>query len=231
MTQPASTYQYKTSRYGSHHRLLQALPPHGEGAPVVDVGGGEGYLANALSSRGFRVCCLAKPNSVAHDMSSSVRIVEVDLNCSQPDMTDRFAYAVCGDVLEHLVDPLGFLIWLRRHLEPNGKLVASLPNSAHFFVRLNVLLGRFPQHERGLFDRTHLHFFAWRNWAALLDDAGFTVESVNPTVIPFGLIWPRLAEGPIVKALEGTNYWLARFFDTFWAYQFVVVARPHNADE
>ena len=89
-----------------------------------------------------------------------------------------------------------------------------------------MLLGRFPQHDRGLFDKTHLHFYAWRNWADLLMRAGYVVEDVVPTVIPFGLVWPRLEGTPIVRGLEGTNYLLARAWRTLWAYQFVVLARP-----
>ena len=194
----------------------------------MDVGGGEGYLGNILSSRNFRVTCVARPGSVEVGLAPSTAIIEADLNRALPVLEPDFSYALCGDVLEHLVNPGDVLEWLRESLAPEGRLVASLPNSAHFFVRLHVLFGSFPYTDRGLFDRTHLHFFAWRNWTDLFDRAGFSIESVTPTVIPFDLAWPRLAGGPIVRWLEGTNYLLACVCKTFWAYQFVVVARPKD---
>lgn len=193
---------------------------------MLDVGGGEGYLANALAARNFRVSCLALPGSASLVPSPQVHVVEADLNRTRPALEGTFRYVLCGDVLEHLVDPEGTLTWLRNRLDSDGRLVASLPNSGHVFVRLNVILGRFPQHDRGLFDKTHLHFYAWRNWADLLTRAGYVVEDVVPTVIPFGLVWPRLEGTPIVRGLEGANYLLARAWRTLWAYQFVVLARP-----
>ncbi len=42
-------------------------------------------------------------------------------------------------------------------LAEGGRLVASLPNSGNLYFHLNILMGRFPAHGRGLFDRTHLH--------------------------------------------------------------------------
>ena len=224
----SSAYRLKDSTFGSHSRLLGELPLDGHGASVVDVGGGEAYLSNSLSSRGFHVTCVAQPGSVAPAMSSAVKIVEADLNLSLPVLPDRFSYILCGDVLEHLVDPGAVLDWLRAALLPGGRLIASLPNSANIYVRLSVLAGRFPEHERGLFDKTHLHFFAWRNWAQLFDRSGFWIEKTMPTVIPFGLLFPSPAAQPIVWGLEGINYVLARGWKTLWAYQFVVVARLHE---
>ena len=85
-------------------------------------------------------------------------MVEVDLDFALPDLKSTFDYVVCGDVVEHVRDPGRLLAWLRSLLGPAGLLIGSLPNSGHFHFRWNVLRGRFPADERGLFDRTHLHF-------------------------------------------------------------------------
>lgn len=220
-----SSYTYKASPYSSHSRMMEAVPAGGNGS-VVDIGGGEGYLSRILAERGHRVVCLAQPGSVSDGLRDLVEVLEVDLNQERPRLPEIFSIAVCGDVLEHLVDPEATLQWLRQSLDPNGCLIASLPNSAHWYVRLNFLLGRIPEEDRGLFDRTHLHFYAWRNWENLLHRAGFAVERITPTVIPFDILLPRLAGGRIVRALEAGNFLLARLCKTFWAFQFVVVARP-----
>jgi len=220
-----SAYTHKSSPYSSHTRLVEAVPADGKGS-VIDVGGGEGYLSRLLSERGRRVVCLAQPGSVAAGLRDQVDVIEADLNRERPHLSERFSIALCGDVLEHLVDPEAALVWLREALDSDGRLVASLPNSAHWYVRLNYLVGRIPEEDRGLFDRTHLHFYAWRNWENLLHRSGFVVERITPTVIPFDIVLPGLAGGPIVRALEAANFLLARLCKTFWAFQFVVVARP-----
>jgi len=224
----ASPYEFKVSPYSSHSRLLEAFPEQGDGRFVVDVGDGEGLLSRPLVERGFGVVCVALPGSVSATMPAGVKVVEANLNRELPALRQELSYALCGDVLEHLVDPEETLRWLGSAMTPEGRLVASLPNSAHWFVRLNVLMGRFPEDDKGLFDRTHLHFYAWKNWKALLERSGFAVESVTPTVIPFELAFPRLGPG-LVRMLEAVNFGLAKVWRDLWAYQLVVVARKADS--
>lgn len=223
-----SPYGFKQSPYSSHSRLLESFPESGDGLSVVDVGDGEGLLSQPLLDRGFRVVCVAQPGSVAHHETVGTEVVEADLNRELPHLSKGHSHVLCGDVLEHLVDPEAVLRWLGASLSPAGQLVASLPNSAHWFVRLNVLFGRFPEDDKGLFDRTHLHYYAWKNWSALLERSGFLVESVTPTVLPFELALPSLGNGFITHGLAATNFALARVWGGLWAYQFVVVARKVN---
>lgn len=225
-----SPYEFKGSPYSSHSRLLEAFPERGDGRFVVDVGDGEGLLSRPLAECGYGVVCVALPGSVSATMPDDIKVVEANLNRELPTLDKDFAYALCGDVLEHLVDPEETLRWLGAAMTPDGRLIASLPNSAHWFVRLNVLMGRFPEDDKGLFDRTHLHFYAWKNWQALLERSGFAVESVTPTVIPFELAFPRLGTS-LVRMLEAVNFGLAKVWRDLWAYQLVVVARKADRQE
>ncbi len=223
----ASPYTFKPSRFSSHTLLLNSLPPAGQGRLVLDVGGGEGYLSAILFARGYQVICIAKPGSVNSDFPSGVKLVEADLDFEQPDLGARFAFIFCGDILEHLREPVAALRWLRRQLEPGGRLVTSLPNSGHAYVRWNIVRGRFPLHDRGLFDRTHLHFFTWEGWRQLLTEAGFHIETVRTTATPAAVALPSLPS-PVVRALESLSYALGRLWKALFAYQFVVVARPEE---
>jgi SAM-dependent methyltransferase len=222
-------YTYKPENYSSHTLLLASLPPAGEGSRLLDVGGGEGYLSRILTARGYQVICIALPGTAASSFPGGVKLVEADLDFELPEVGDRFAFVVCGDILEHLRDPLAVLRWLRTLLAPGGRLVASLPNSGHAYVRWNVLRGRFPAHDRGLFDRTHLHYFPWRRWQELLAAGGFAIEKVEPTATPFALALPWLRAGWALRALELLSYTLGRLWKTLFAYQFVIVARPADA--
>ena len=168
-----SRYQFKAAPYSSHTLLLAEFPEHGEGRRVLDVGCAIGYLSEILAQRGFAVTSIDWPNS---PHPPTVEFAGADLDNGLPPLRGQFDYIICADVLEHLRAPLELLKECRARLAPGGMLVGSLPNSGHFYFRWNVLMGRFPQHQRGLFDSTHLHFYTWEGWPALLRRAGFRVE-------------------------------------------------------
>lgn len=221
----ASPYGFKDSPYSSHSLLLATLPEHGEGRKVLDLGCGEGYLSEILAARGYQVTGVEHPGRLSSRFPPSVRLIAADLDAGLPDVGSGYAYVLCADVLEHLRDPAALLRALPAVMAPGGLLVASLPNSGNLYFRLNVLMGRFPRHDRGLFDRTHLHFFMWRNWQELFAEAGFLIESCRPTAVPVGLALPRWQGTFAVRAAERISYELARIWKTLFAYQFVVTAQ------
>ncbi len=223
---PTGPYTFKPESLSSHSLLLRAFPDRGEGRRVLDLGGGEGYLSAELAKRGFTVVCVAAPGTVARGFPEDIEIIEADLDLDPPALDGSFDYALCGDVLEHLRRPDKTLAWIRSLLGVEGRLVASLPNSGHAWVRWNVLWGRFPKDDRGLFDRTHLHFFTLAGWRELFTAAGFQLESIEPTTTPVGLMLPQWRHSAPVRAAETLAYILARLRKTLFAYQFVVAARP-----
>jgi len=223
---PESRYSFKPSPYSSHSLLLAALPERGEGGRVLDLGCADGWLAAVLAARGYRVTGVERPGNVPAAFPREVELVEADLDAGLPPLSGAYNYALCADILEHLRDPGRLLDQIRGVLAPGGRLVASLPNSGNFYFRLNVLAGRFPQHDRGLFDRTHLHFYAWANWVDLLASCGFGIEKCRSSGIPVGIAMPGHAATLPVRAAERLSYELARCWKTMFAYQFVVTARP-----
>jgi SAM-dependent methyltransferase len=218
-----SRYSHKTSPYSSHSALLDLLPADGRGRRALDVGCASGYLAEILAQRGYEVVGVERPGGYGDSFPESVELIEADLERGAPPLRGRFSYIICGDILEHLREPERLLEQLAEALEPDGMLVASLPNSGNLYFRLTILLGDFPRTDRGLFDRTHLHFFMWKQWRELLESCGLAVRSRKVTAIPLGLALPQW-EGAVLRALEWVSYQLARIRPTLFAYQFVVVA-------
>jgi SAM-dependent methyltransferase len=219
-----SPYIFKPGPYSSHAHVLTSLPAAGEGRRVLDIGCGDGQLGALLAARGYRVTGIEKPQAVHGPFPASVELVEADLDLGWPALAGRYDFIVCADVLEHLKAPEKLLGELPRLMAPGARLVASLPNAVNLYVRLNVLSGRFPRHERGLFDRTHLHFYTWSGWVELLAAAGFRIEKLVPTGIPFGLALRRWEGTLPVRALEALGYAAARLWKRLFAYQFVVLA-------
>jgi 2-polyprenyl-3-methyl-5-hydroxy-6-metoxy-1,4-benzoquinol methylase len=224
-----SSYEFKPVPFSSHTLLLDILPAAGAGRRVLDLGCAHGYLGEALAARGYTVVGVEKPGLAGDRFPESVELVEADLDQGIPAL-GRFDYVLCADILEHLQDPSALLRGIRPLLSAGGKLLASLPNSGHAYFRLNVLMGRFPQHDRGLFDRTHLHFYTWAGWVDLFTSNGYRIERVIPSATPFSLALPQWAGTPAVRLLDRIAHLFARFWKEMFAYQFVVSAQAGESD-
>ncbi len=224
----SSVYQFKAGPYSSHTILLAALPDRGGGRKALDLGCADGYVSALLASRGYEVTGVERQGGVTGPFPPEVLLIESDLNDPLPDIGAAFSDVICADVLEHLRDPVALLKQLPPLLAPGGRLIASLPNSGNLYFRLRTIGGTIPKEDRGLFDRTHLHFFTWPQWVDLFRRSGFEIEAVRPTGIPVGLAFPRLDGTLPVRIAERLCYDLGRFWMTLFSYQFVVIARPEK---
>ncbi len=217
-------YDLKAGPYSSHSLLLAALPPRGEGRLVLDVGCSTGYLARLLAGRGFDVTGIEAAGRFGAAFPPEARLVVADLDNGLPPLTGPYDFIVCGDILEHLRDPASLLGELRKVLAPGGKLVASLPNSGHAYFRLQIVCGRFPRQDKGLFDRTHLHFYTWDGWNQLFAEGGFRIVAVRSSGVPVALALPRWQDTAVVRAAERLSFLAARVWKSLFAYQFIVEA-------
>ena len=151
-----------------------------DGARVLDVGCAEGYLARALVERGCSVVGVEydrRAAEVAREVCPQVVVGDVEDPKVRAQVDGPFDRVLFGDVLEHVRDPAAVLRWAARLLAPDGRAVVSLPNIAHWSARRQLLRGRFPQEDHGLFDRTHLRFFTRATARELVESAGLAVES------------------------------------------------------
>src|ERR1700693_4961556 len=126
-----------TDPYAAHQRLLRLC-----GAPrtVLDVGGSSGYLGRELARRGAQVVVIDNdPEAVAAARLDGVDAHVVDISRQDPPgVPGSYDAVLCGDVLEHLAEPAAALRRLRPFVAPFGRLVASVPNGAHWALRARL---------------------------------------------------------------------------------------------
>src|SRR5665647_1509619 len=125
---------------------------------------------------------------------------------------EPFDAILASDVLEHLAEPEAVLAQVLTRLRPGGAVVVSLPNVAHVCVFASLLLKRWPRKSSGIFDRTHLRFFAKWDMVALLEGAGLRVLRVEPYYTRYAAIRAAC----LVLSLY--------VFRDFWARQFLLLA-------
>jgi len=208
--------------------LLALIPPGLR--DVVDVGCGAGRLGAALKVRQrCRVVGIEhNPTAAALARTRLDRVIQGDAETlERPFPPATFDVVVCGDVLEHLRDPLRFLQRVRTWLRPSGVLVTSLPNVRHHSVILGLLAGDWTYESAGLLDNTHLRFFTRREVEKLLYRAKFDVPALIPVPGPGYGEW-EAAGCPGEVSVGGLRIGSMSSAEAgeFFTYQWLAAARP-----
>jgi len=92
-----------------------------------------------------------------------------------------FDYIVMGNVLEHMVEPLRVLKYIRKFLSDEWVFDFFSANIVNWHSRLTIFFGKFEYEESGVFDRTHLHFYNLNSAKKLAVDAGYNIISLDVT--------------------------------------------------
>jgi methionine biosynthesis protein MetW len=179
-------------RYGGHLLdpdevggiVARMLP---ERARVLDVGCGTGSLARLLVDTRHAEVIGIEPDAARAKLALGHGL-EVYVGYLNAEFVARFGpfdIVLFGDVLEHLPNPQGVLLLSRAALKPSGSVIVSVPNVAHWSVRLRLLLGRFDYASTGIMDATHLRWFTADTIKSLLTSSGFRVAEHRVTANPF----------------------------------------------
>ncbi|MFQ5898513.1 MAG: class I SAM-dependent methyltransferase [Candidatus Methylomirabilia bacterium] len=222
---PRTTYTLKPDPYSSHSVILSWLS-EGRGRRLLDVGAADGLLSRPLAEHGWRVTGIERdPALAAAGAAHCERMLVVDLDREAPDLDGPFDVIVYADVLEHLIDPVRALVTVNRTLAPHGHVIISVPNVAHLWIRLSLLLGRFEYTDRGILDRTHLRFFTGRSLRRLIADAGLRSVRRTTTPTPLYQVVPARFHGAWLAGIHAGSAVAARWLPRLLGYQFVVLAR------
>lgn len=205
--------------------LLGAVAPN---STVLDVGCARGYLGCYLRQHkqarvwGIEPYAQAAADALASGGYEQVVVAPVESALVSPELAGKqFDVILLADVLEHLSSPDMVLNTLTTYTGSNGMIVVSLPNVAHYSVRLSLLFGKWTMRDSGIMDRTHLHFYTQKTMRNLLEQHGWSIDRMQP-------------RGDIERWFERLGFgWLGRvilsWFPGWWAVQFVLVARRDTA--
>jgi len=182
-------------RYGSLYEqprpdLLERVPA--EARCVLDVGCARGCFGLELKRRGCpKVVGIERDPLLA---KAAVSLLDQVLNADVESLEHgafegQFDVVVCGDVIEHLVEPFRALSRFRTWLKPGGRLLFSVPNVGHWSILMDLAAGRWDYAPFTILSGTHVRFFTRLSISELLQESGFQIEEiegVRPPLPPVG---------------------------------------------
>jgi 2-polyprenyl-3-methyl-5-hydroxy-6-metoxy-1,4-benzoquinol methylase len=217
-------YPVKTDRHSSHSQIVKQCG-EGRGLRLLDIGCARGHLSAALASQGWQVTGIeydAADAAIAQE--NGIDVIVGTAEDAMEAMNEKFDVIVFADVLEHFVHPEDVLSQARTLLAPGGRVVISIPNVAHLSVRLQLLMGSFNYTDRGILDRTHLHFYTKKTLQEMIVGAGLDTIYIGATPAPVEEVLPVLRKIAPLRLLLELNALIARTWKSAFAYQYIAVA-------
>ncbi len=151
--------------------------------PVLELGCGAGATAELLLQRGVAshvdgIELLPEVAELAGKRMRSITVGDIEkIDLGEAVEGKGYRTVVCGDVLEHLVDPWAVLENLSNHLDSGTEVLISLPNIRNLRVLVPLLVkGEFRYRPQGILDKTHLRFFTYASMRELIEGAGLRID-------------------------------------------------------
>ena len=219
-------YQSKLFPGSSHSWALKRLAEFSPSSRVLDIGPGNGVIGNALRENAFEQLYAVEIDAAARqNLKPIYQRIEASIEPYEREAA-QFDIVLMLDVLEHMPDPFDFLARVRKLMPLGACALISVPNIAHWSMRLSLLFGFFEYTNRGLLDRTHLQFFNRRRFEKLLASSGFCAQLRGASIEPLELLLPAaLTQNSIFSATSQLRAQIAGCLPGLMAYQLMGLTR------
>lgn len=179
-------YQKDFEKRLSALKYYHALEETKNSKKILDLGCCWGGLFDSFIKRGQEIYGVEIDSSAALiGKEKGYHIIEGDLEeentIKEIEKIAPFDAILALDIIEHLKDPWKFLKKIKKVLRKDGFIFGTIPNIAHWKIRIKILFGIFKYEEEGILDKNHLRFFNLKTAKKLFEDCGFKVEKIFPT--------------------------------------------------
>lgn len=156
----------------------------GVDARILDAGCGEGVLVEEFRAQGFQIEGL--------DLNYESEHVRLGSVLDMPYEDGAFDAVLLLDVFEHLgyADQPVTLAEIRRVLRGGGRLIASIPNLAHWNSRFRLAF--FGQLDRTDIETNHIGERPFVENRRLLQRAGFQIEEIKGVTLTVPFLYRRV---------------------------------------
>lgn len=215
-------YGYKTENFNieklsKHNVDRQSMMLISRQSRVLEIGCATGFMGEYLikkkSCQVIGVELGKDEAAVAKKKLSKVIVGDIENKevIDKVGKLSKFDVVFAAALIEHLKDPWKALLTWKKFLKPEGYVIISTSNIAHWSLRLAILKGKFEYQEYGILDNTHLRFFTTDTFKKLIFDCGYKIEY-------FGID----AEGGGFPRISLPS---SKLFPNLFAYQMVIKAK------
>ncbi|MDD5560613.1 MAG: class I SAM-dependent methyltransferase [Candidatus Omnitrophica bacterium] len=172
---------------------------------AVDIGAGSGAFAACLKKEGFFRNIIAL--DLSNDCVGACKRASLDARLGTVDNIDPASVALISinDLIEHLFEPIEFLISCNRALETKGFISIATPNGEGFDFKI------LKEQTKNITPPEHLNYFNPVSLARLLERAGFEPVSVEtPGELDVDIILKERKSGLDMKTNEFIDYLLGQ---------------------
>jgi 2-polyprenyl-3-methyl-5-hydroxy-6-metoxy-1,4-benzoquinol methylase len=215
-------YEDKNKLYFSNPRIdLINLIPANKDNKVLEVGAGSCDTLVEIKNLNLatEVVGVELMNLESSQQGNSLidRLIIGNIENIELDLPENyFDVIICGDVLEHLIDPWATLSKLHKYLNSSGIIIISVPNIREYHILYKILfLKDFRYSSYGILDKTHMRFFCRKNIINLLDRSLYKIVSVSSIF--------KLEKLRNTKKI--IDWWTFGLIRDFLTAQYVVVAK------
>ncbi|MEZ4753292.1 MAG: class I SAM-dependent methyltransferase [Bdellovibrionota bacterium] len=220
----AQRYQRKNFIGSSHAWAYKQLENLSSNARVLDIGPAMGLIGEFLKEQGLTNLSAVEIDAETREKIKSIyQQVEESI---EPFKAQQFDVILMLDVLEHMSDPFAFLEELMPMIAQDALVLISVPNVAHWSVRLPLLFGVFNLYDRGILDRTHLQWFTRKRARELANFGSLKLESEDSSIEPAEFVLTELVwNNPVFEFCSNLRVKLANLLPGFFAYQHLMKCR------
>jgi 2-polyprenyl-3-methyl-5-hydroxy-6-metoxy-1,4-benzoquinol methylase len=178
---PSSLIHRFGDPYASKREDILPYIPHGV-KKVLDVGCARGLLGEIIKNeRGCKVYGVEmSEDSVRIARTRLDDVFCVNIEEAPLPFKEDLDVIIFADILEHLIDPWRVLSRSRRWLKPGGIVFASIPNTAHYSIILDLLRGRWDYLPYGLQSISHVRFFTKASIEQMFIKSGYSIITIQP---------------------------------------------------
>ena len=217
-------YKRKKSPNSSHEKILKYLP-NGSGKKIIEFGGGNGNLYQDMIQKGLKVTCIDREQTEFSKIPNEKFIYNDNTSIKDLDLKREYDYLVLSDNLAQTFNDEEFLKYVKRYMKEDGTAIVVVPNITIWFYRLSLLFGRFNYGDRGILDRKNLHFYTKDSNKNLLERAGYKIEKVQYTGLPFEIVFETVGKSILMKTVDSMYSVMANLWPSLFAYQFIIKAK------
>ena len=159
------TDDYKREQYRIITGPLKSYDLNGKS--VLDIGAGNGELAELCRRKGASVLCIENdPHCIRCLRRKGFSVMQIDLEKLETSgpLNKIFDLVIMSDVIEHVYNCDNLVKWAKGNLKYDGRMIVTTPNHLHWKLRIKFLLG-----DSDFLDYPHEHkvFFTKRTFTLL----------------------------------------------------------------